>query len=217
MVVELTFVNQYGDSAPKRRRLAKACESCRARKKRCIHFAEANNKGDEDQDNDDEIPDDTSPLANGISHSRSGSSGVRRFISDMNPATTFLQRNNPNSTSGETRIGPNEDIGIWVDKREWDALLRQKNEASEEASSAAQLNNYKPHPTVLAPLIDIYFRKIHPIFPILNEEKIRNGHARVTTPEPLAHAICLVAAKDPEATPHLRLSESAVPLAPREF
>ncbi|EME47128.1 hypothetical protein DOTSEDRAFT_165938 [Dothistroma septosporum NZE10] len=135
----------------------------------------------------------------------------------MNPATTFLQRNNPNSTSGETRIGPNEDIGIWVDKREWDALLRQKNEASEEASSAAQLNNYKPHPTVLAPLIDIYFRKIHPIFPILNEEKIRNGHARVTTPEPLAHAICLVAAKDPEATPHLRLSESAVPLAPREF
>lgn len=32
MTMELTFVNQYGDSAPKRRRLAKACESCRARK-----------------------------------------------------------------------------------------------------------------------------------------------------------------------------------------
>lgn len=30
--MELTFVNQYGDSTPKRRRLAKACESCRARK-----------------------------------------------------------------------------------------------------------------------------------------------------------------------------------------
>lgn len=30
--MELTFVHQYSGEAPKRRRLAKACESCRARK-----------------------------------------------------------------------------------------------------------------------------------------------------------------------------------------
>lgn len=31
-MMELTFVHQYNGDAPKRRRLAKACESCRARK-----------------------------------------------------------------------------------------------------------------------------------------------------------------------------------------
>lgn len=30
--MELTFVHQYAGDTPKRRRLAKACESCRARK-----------------------------------------------------------------------------------------------------------------------------------------------------------------------------------------
>ncbi|KAK4633531.1 hypothetical protein CLAFUR0_02570 [Fulvia fulva] len=218
MVMELTFVNQYGDGAPKRRRLAKACESCRARKKRCIHFAGANNKSNEDHDEDDRddtLPNDTSALANGISHSRSARSGVRRFISDMNPATTFLHRNNHHV--GETGVEQNEDIGIWVDKREWDALIRQKKEANEEATKSAQLNNQRPHSAVLAPLIDIYFKKIHVIFPILNEEEFRRDHAGGLIPEPLAHAMCLVAAKDPEAAPHLRLTQSDVPLAPREF
>lgn len=31
-VMELTFVNQYAGDTPKRRRLAKACDACRARK-----------------------------------------------------------------------------------------------------------------------------------------------------------------------------------------
>jgi len=30
--MELTFVHQYSGDSPKRRRLAKACESCRTRK-----------------------------------------------------------------------------------------------------------------------------------------------------------------------------------------
>ncbi|KAF2207783.1 hypothetical protein CERZMDRAFT_114966 [Cercospora zeae-maydis SCOH1-5] len=99
MALELTFVNHYGDSAPKRRRLAKACESCRARK----------------------------------------------------------------------------------------------------------------------PLIDIYFSKVHPILPLLDEIEFRAQHASGVVPDALVHAVCLVAAKHSEAAPHLRLDDSQPPMLARDF
>lgn len=70
---------------------------------------------------------------------------------------------------------------------------------------------------MLLPLIDIYFKKIHPILPLIDEQEFRDNHASGLVDEPLAHAVCLVAAKDAEAEPHLRLTESTTTLAPREF
>ncbi|KAF7194045.1 Cutinase transcription factor 1 alpha [Pseudocercospora fuligena] len=236
MALELTFVNHYGDTAPKRRRLAKACESCRARKKRCIHFGDPADKAknDEsdgaDQVDNSEIPNGTSAKSNGAQSSPSNAgSGVngstrrseaastanaRRFICDLNPVSTFLQRRPPTAESDVRH--QNEDIGIWVDKREYDALVRQRNARTATIDAIGQ-NNQRPHSAVLAPLIDIYFQKIHPVLPILDEIEFRTNHAGGIVPEALAHAVCLVAAKDPSAAKYLRLNESDDTLPPREF
>ncbi|KAK4505909.1 hypothetical protein PRZ48_003874 [Zasmidium cellare] len=199
MAMELTFVNQYGDKADK---------------------ASANGAKDGSDNGDSDSPhgSNATPRVNGTpgSHRTSNSGGVRRFISDLNPEVTFLQR--PTRTIEPESRQQNDDIGIWVDKREWDELIRQKNSTTETAAAqATALNNQRPHSAVLGPLIDIYFRKVHPILPLLDEAEFRKNHAGGIVPEPLAHAICLVAAKDAEAAPHLRLSESDTPLAPRDF
>ncbi|CAK3877771.1 transcription factor fungal specific like [Lecanosticta acicola] len=205
--MELTFVNQYDDTAPKRRRLAKACESCRNRKKRCVHFAGATVQ---DKAGTQSATEDAQP--NGTAKS-SKAGGSRVFISDMVPESTFLQRSTP-KPEGENRQ-PNDDIGIWIERREWEALVRQKNAASEETATA--IVSQRPHSAVLGPLSNIFFRKIHPLLPLLDEDEFRKDHARGAVPEPLLHAVCVVAAKDPEAGPHLLLNESSTPLAPREF
>jgi len=58
---------------------------------------------------------------------------------------------------------------------------------------------------------------VHPILPLLDEDEFRRSHAGGIVPEPLVHAMCLVAAKDPEAEPHLRLNDSPATIPPRQF
>jgi hypothetical protein len=90
-------------------------------------------------------------------------------------------------------------------------------------SNSTLVTNYgfrhgqRPHSAVLGPLIDIYFNKIHPILPLLDEEEFRQNHAGGIIPEALVHAMCLVAAKDVEAEPHLKLSDSPATVSPRQF
>lgn len=136
------------------------------------------------------------------------------FISDMNPGTALLHHSRPPIPEESRQPG---DVGIWVDRREWDELMRQKNSNSHEPESTSDLDNQRPHTTAIAPLVDIYFRRIHPVMPVLEESEFRKDHAKGNVPEALLHAICLVAAKDAEATPHLRLAEGSAVLAPREF
>lgn len=251
--MELTFVHQYSGDAPKRRRLAKACESCRTRKvfsgleiyswldilltkavqKRCVHFAgaEAANGAD---DRAESVEDSTE--LNGISKPKSktqtpsttgaqqqtpptSADGRAKFVSDLQPQSTLLNRPIPGDSSQKQ---PNDDIGVWVDRREWDALLKQKNDAANNADQAIITNSgfrhdQRPHSAVLGPLIDVYFKKIHPLLPLLDEDEFRRNHAGGIVPEPLVHAMCLVAAKDPEAEPHLKLSDSSVTIPPRQF
>ena len=125
-----------------------------------------------------------------------------------------MQRHQP-AVRKESR-GQNDDIGIWVDRREYDALVRQKNHARDEAAEATA-GEERPHSAVLIPLIDVYFRKVHPILPLLDEAEFRRNYAGGIVPEALAHAVCLVAAKHSEAAPHLRLNESPAPIVAREF
>lgn len=106
-------------------------------------------------------------------------------------------------------------MGVWVDRGEWDALIRQRNNPTNSTSEPKI--SYKPHSTMIPPLIDIYFRRIHPVLPILSESEFRQSHAEGMANETLVHAICNAAAKDAEAASHLRLTDSPGPLAPREF
>ncbi|PIA99184.1 hypothetical protein CB0940_03341 [Cercospora beticola] len=215
MALELTFVNHYGDSAPKRRRLAKACETCRARKKRCIHFANSEDS-DKDKNHDETDSADERAAANGSSNghlptpTESTTSNARHFISDLNPEATFLQRHQPAARASD------DDIGVWVDRREYDALVRQKNIARDEATEAAA-GEIRPPASVVKALIDVYFAKVHPILPLLDEAGFRAQYGRGVVPDALVHAICIVAAKHSEAAPHLRLEESQPPMLARDF
>lgn len=135
----------------------------------------------------------------------------------MNPESTLLNR--PVPSGDNSRKQPNDDIGVWVDRKEWDALVAQRGGASNQN---ILLNNgfgpnQRPDPAALGPLIDIYFRKIHPILPILDEDEFRQTTASGTVAQPLVHAVCLVVAKDAEAAPYLRLSECPKTISPRQF
>ncbi|KAK3074593.1 hypothetical protein LTR53_002871 [Teratosphaeriaceae sp. CCFEE 6253] len=259
---ELTFVHQYSGDTPKRRRLAKACEPCRARKKRCVHFDEPDKDGDADladggrhygQTNgvDGErvdsvgLPDQpfaaATTTSSGDTHPGAASAALQQepsppsargkhFISDLIPASTLLHRAREEDRG---RLLPNDDIGIWIDKLEYDELVRRRKEAdgeeapipprATERDSARSTLNYglpgdqRPHSAVLGPLVDVYFSRIHPILPLVDEAEFRSQQAEGEAPEPLIHALCLVAAKDATAALHLKLGSSPSTLPPREF
>lgn len=257
-------MHQYsGDDAPKRRRLAHACETCRARKvpakhtllveyaltsfqKRCVHFsgAETTNGENHQQPKPAEAPIEAAIETSTRSKTRAssasrptpssqartnGSSGIdanrshrpnsssstarARFLSDLNPESALFNRPVP----GAQKL-PNDDIGVWVDRREWDALIKQRKDANHlDGMSQAIKQDQRPHATAIEPLINIYFKKIHPILPLLDADEFRRTHAEGLAPEPLVHAICLVAGKDKEAEQHLKLSESTTTVSPRHF
>ena len=135
-------------------------------------------------------------------------------MSDMVPVSTLLNRPPPAKDGNEKQ--PNEDIGVWVDRKQWDELVKQKNDSSTTLGYASR-SPQRPHSAVLGPLIDIYFKKVHPILPLLDETEFRQNHAGGIVPEPLVHAMCLAAAKDSEAEPHLKLSDSPTTIPTRQF
>ncbi|KAK5118648.1 hypothetical protein LTR85_008113 [Meristemomyces frigidus] len=227
--MELTFVHQYSGEKPKRRRLAKAC----------VHFtagvaddtlgdeAEIDGNGTRALDRPVTSHGATAgPTESDASESAPPFTGSKRFFSDLNPETTFLSsRSRAASAGAGDQRQLNADIGVWVDKREWEALVQQRNNSVAGGASAPQRavsgygtrSDQRPHSAVLGPLIDVYFKKIHPILPLLDEAEFRQQHAGGLVPEPLAHALCLVAAKDAEAEPHLRVGQSSSTLPPREL
>jgi len=155
-----------------------------------------------------------------LDQNRPLSASQKRFFSDLNPEATFLNREG--STSGENRRPLNDDIGVWVDKREWEALVRQRNNVSTGRDYTFTISqgmhpDQRPHSAVLGPLIDVYFKKFHTILPLLDEAEFREQHSIGDVPEALIHAMCLVAAKDSGAEPHLRYGSAPSTLPPREF
>ncbi|GAB1725834.1 hypothetical protein NU195Hw_g2559t1 [Hortaea werneckii] len=186
--------------------------------KRCVHFANGDHEGETDASDGAAAAHNTERSS---AETPNSTGGGKRFVSDLNPEAAFLNRTS--SHDGETQRPPNDDIGIWVDRQEFEALLKHKNQstgggggASRQAyASSTQLE--RPHSAVLGPLIDIYFRRIHVFLPLLDEDEFRQQHAAGLVPEPLAHAVCLVAAKDAQAEPHLKLGNSSTALPPRDF
>ncbi|GAB7365372.1 hypothetical protein MBLNU230_g6450t1 [Neophaeotheca triangularis] len=242
--MELTFVPQYSGDALKRKRLAKACEKCRSRKKRCRHMEE--DDGDEDAARpkrrtttgneptsqphevarDDSHERITPPAPSGQLKALSRSAGephakTQRFIGDLNPEARFLERSDApaNRSTGMPK-------GIWIDRSEWDALMRERNVGVPRDGVVGALEDPKAtgsqYPRLLnsvdeAALIDVFFRRVHPVLPLLQEDEFRRSCAERTVPVALVHAVCLVAGKDSSAESLLRFSGSTTTVAPREF
>ncbi|KAL2869608.1 fungal specific transcription factor domain-containing protein [Aspergillus lucknowensis] len=73
-----------------------------------------------------------------------------------------------------------------------------------------------PGPDVAA-LIDIYFGRIHPVLPLLDEDKTRYQLSAGTLSVPLLQTMCLLASKDSKASSHLRLGSNAQMLCSQRF
>nr|POF17582.1 cutinase transcription factor 1 alpha [Quercus suber] len=169
---------------------------------------------DDEEDGDgDDCSRDTVREDSGYDHGQSNIAISKKFFSDTNPESALLNRS---ASRGGLVPVPNGDLGVWVDRREWNALIKQKNDA-EAAIELTARHGQRPHPSILEPLIDLYFAKIHPLLPIIEETEFRERHAADLVPEPLVHVMCLVVAKHAEASSLLRLTDSTTPLPPRKF
>lgn len=142
-------------------------------------------------------------------------STAQQFISDLHPEAGFLERNSSRPRHPGAKATAN--VGVWVDKQEWNELIRQRDAATSGSASDPQDRMPKPTPSQIAGLVDVYFRKIHPMLPLIDELEFREAFAAGVVPEPYLYAICIVAAKDKEAETLLRLPDSDVPVAPRDF
>ena len=142
-------------------------------------------------------------------------STAQQFISDLHPEAGFLERNSSRPRHPGAKATAN--VGVWVDKQEWNELIRQRDAANSGAASDAQDRMPKPTSAQIAGLVDVYFRKIHPMLPLIDELEFREAFAAGVVPEAYLYAICIVAAKDKEAEPLLRLPDSDAPVVPRDF
>jgi hypothetical protein len=149
-------------------------------------------------------------------------STAQQFISDLHPEAGFLERNS--SRPRHPRAKATANVGVWVDKQEWNELIRQRDAAigtasdsliRTSASVARQLP--RPKPSQVAGLVDVYFRKLHPMLPLIDEVEFREAFVDGSVPEPYLHAICIVAAKDKDAEPFLLNDGEQTPISPREF
>ena len=142
-------------------------------------------------------------------------STAQQFISDLHPEAGFLERNSSRPRHPGAKATAN--VGVWVDKQEWNELIRQRDAATSGVASDGQGRMPKPTPSQIAGLVDVYFRKIHPMLPLIDELEFREAFSAGAVPEPYLYAICIVAAKDKEAEPLLYLPDSETPVAPRDF
>lgn len=149
-------------------------------------------------------------------------STAQQFISDLHPEAGFLERSD--SRPRHPGAKSTASVGVWVDKQEWNELIRQRDAATgaisdTQSGAAADATRHLPRPTAaqIAGLVDVYFRKLHPMLPLIDELEFRDAYSAGLVPEPYLHAICLVAAKDKEAEPFLISPGTETPVAPRDF
>ncbi|KAJ6092876.1 hypothetical protein N7486_008165 [Penicillium sp. IBT 16267x] len=163
---------------------------------------------------------------------------TERFVGDLNPEA-FIREKLDESTGNRLR----DRVGLWIsspsiqdrdhdvhdsrhtadnkdfsalpplptlDRRAIELLLNQR------CSSAIQACGRLPK-TTRGPLTAIYFSKINHIIPLLEMDSFVDAQARGSVSIFLERAICLVAAKDPEAIPYLRLVEEGPVIPTRQF
>ena len=143
-------------------------------------------------------------------------SETRRFACDSNPVVTLLDDPRSRLRKGQTRRG---DVGACVDDERITSELNEPQYLlaygeKNTHPSTGDIGLLPPRPDQEA-LINIYFHRIHPLLPLLDEDDTRSQFTNGALSLPLLQSICLVASKDRRAVPYLRL-DSDVALLPRE-
>ncbi|KAJ5721133.1 uncharacterized protein N7483_009067 [Penicillium malachiteum] len=164
--------------------------------------------------------------------------GTGRFVGDLNPEAFIRERlDEPSSNPLRDRIG------LWISsptQGDRDHHLRSSRRTADHEASPAVPPSSTPNPQAVEKLLNrryasamqschrlptrtrealtgIYFSKINHIIPLLEMSTCVNAQAEGSISMSLERSICLVAAKDIEAGPHLRLVEEGPIVSTRQF
>lgn len=157
---------------------------------------------------------------------RSNRGGLaHRFLGDLNPIVFFAGDLSARLLRGRADQG---DVGIWLDGE--NDILGNSEESTEEplpGRAIYQQSRQRREPdrkTALLPprqsqeaLVDIYFRCIHPILPLIDEVEFRSAFDTGSASPSLIQAICLVASKTSYAGPHLCLAPKQGTISVQSF
>lgn len=164
-------------------------------------------------------------------------SSTERFVGDLNPEAVIRERlNEPTGNPLRDRIGlwisspTTQDAGSARKKRlasDTEPLSSGPPHSALDAQTIASVLHQRytsamqacsPLPsTTREPLTATYLSNVNHIMPLLESEVFLHEQAEGSASVFLERAICLVAAKDAAATPHLRLTEDGPVRSPRQF
>ncbi|KAJ5531620.1 hypothetical protein N7527_005013 [Penicillium freii] len=139
----------------------------------------------------------------------------RRFACDSHPVATLMEQNESRLKEGRSQKG---DVGAWLSAEE-----SSIDQVETPGSSSQTGLGTHVHPDWLPPkdceeaLVDIYFRRIHPLLPLFDEDSVRSQHRAGRLPLRLVQVICLIAAKDQGAVPFLCLGPNSNTLPLEKF
>lgn len=165
---------------------------------------------------------------------------TERFVGDLNPEAVIRER-----LDGSSAKPYRDRIGLWISSSETQGdddgigksyhvqasgavdpsaggqLSRQPIETIASfmrQQYAAALNSCERLPlTTRDRLFPVYFSRVNHILPLLDKEAFLRAHSDGTASVFVERAICLVAAKDPEAESSLRVTIDGSILSPRQF
>ncbi|KAJ5698375.1 hypothetical protein N7462_000380 [Penicillium macrosclerotiorum] len=153
-------------------------------------------------------------------------SGGISSVPDDAPASRFLGNLNPLAflaSDERARLLPGHadrnGVGMWLDRE--NEILQQEGEVYH---SLPALRHGPPKIKAVLPtkqsqraLIDVYFQRLNPVLPLVNEDHFRAHLDQGTVSPYLLQAICLAASKDHRATPLLRMATQSTPLSFQSF
>jgi len=122
----------------------------------------------------------------------------------LNPEARLLDETTTPEDPPDTATG---EVGVWLQPRPRSSWSTGAQKESPSSCPQPQEQNVRPGPptsdllpeSTVRALSDLYFAKVHPIIPILNEEEYRRSLSHFFPSMPLVHAVCLVVAKDSDA------------------
>ncbi|KAJ5109613.1 hypothetical protein N7532_002258 [Penicillium argentinense] len=225
--MELTFL--VGSYDPNVKRPRRACTTCRHKKKRCLHGSHSDTKDVEGSaplialPDQAEARDESRHLSESQGFGEESTQNVAdacesheppRFACDSNPLVALMDDPQARLLKGQVR--KRGDVGAWL-------YEEQSQHPSEEAHMCQQNKQSYRDRALLPPracqngLLAIYFRRIHPVLPFLDEDETRSQFINGTISPFLLQSICLAAAKDRDAVSFLFLGPGAEPLQVKTF
>ncbi|KAJ5585365.1 uncharacterized protein N7459_005165 [Penicillium hispanicum] len=163
-------------------------------------------------------------------------SNTERFVGDLNPEALIREKlNEPTSSPLRDRVGlwissPSKQDRVGSSQRHTTGINNLSTESSssmldchrvlsllqQRYTSAMQACSRLPT-TTRKPLAAIYFAKVNHIIPLLDKDSFCRAQGEGSASVFLERSICLVAAKDPTASIHLRLVEGGPLVTARQF